>query len=110
MRGAGGNEPLLTRHVCVRARGCTRVVCAAGTHAVQVRLSSSGEKYILVVNDERHACSYLITMNADKNFVFGGTIHECVENVIKMMKVKAFKSQFTEEMTLNNPASASLAT
>ena len=98
-------------YVCVRACVCT-CVCARATvtHTVQVRLRSSGEMYVLVVNDKRHACSYSITMNADKNFVFGGTIHECVENVVRMMKGKAFKSQYTEEMTLNNPASASLAT
>ena len=76
----------------------------------QVRHSASGDKYVLVVNDKKHACSFSITMNADKNFVFGGTVHECVENVVRMMKGKAFKSQYTEEMTLNNPASASLAT
>ena len=44
-------------------------------------------------------------MNADKAFVFGGTVHECVENVVSMMKSKAFKSQHTEEMMLKEAAS-----
>ena len=87
---------------------CEDMVRNAKHGDFMVRLSTSGEKYVLVVNDQKHACSYSITMNSTKQFVFGGTIHECVENVVDMMKSKPFKSQHTEELTLVDPASHSI--
>jgi len=81
-----------------------RIVKEAGHGDFLVRLSSSGDKYVLVVNDTKIACSYSITMSPDKQFVFGGQVHASVAEVIEAMKVTAFKSQKTYEMMLANPA------
>lgn len=81
-----------------------KIVKDAGHGDFLVRLSSSGDKYVLVVNDTKIACSYSITMSPDKQFVFGGQVHASVAEVVEAMKVTAFKSQKTYEMMLANAA------
>jgi len=79
------------------------IVAGAPHGGFMVRLSSSRDKYVLVVNDKGTPCSYSITLDSG-SFVFGGIKHATLPAVIEAMKVTAFKSQNTYEMTLTEAA------
>eukprot|EP00040_Diaphanoeca_grandis_P012093 m.61717 g.61717 ORF g.61717 m.61717 type:complete len:310 (+) comp23020_c1_seq1:70-999(+) len=88
--------------------GMTRERCeaavAAGVHgAFVVRLSSSHDKYVLVVNDKGTVCSYSI-IRADGKVSFGGSMHDTIEELVEHIKIKPFQSKVSQSMRLTGPA------
>eukprot|EP00035_Acanthoeca_spectabilis_P002761 m.89419 g.89419 ORF g.89419 m.89419 type:complete len:503 (+) comp11740_c0_seq2:1823-3331(+) len=85
-------------------RGQMEAAVAAGGHgAFAVRMSSTGDKYVLVVNDKGDVCSYSIT-RAGKRWAFGGSAHSTIEDVVHHIKTMPFQSKNTPTLTLGSPA------
>eukprot|EP00037_Helgoeca_nana_P008479 m.75503 g.75503 ORF g.75503 m.75503 type:complete len:464 (+) comp18968_c0_seq2:354-1745(+) len=85
-------------------RADVETAVAAGEHgAFAVRMSSSGDKYVLVVNDIGAICSYSITQ-VNRRWTFGGSAHSTIQGVINHIKVKPFQSKNTPDLRLGNSA------
>jgi len=78
-------------------------VQAGGHSSFAVRMSSTGDKYVLVVNDSGAVCSYSITKSGRK-WVFGGSAHRTIDEVVAHIKVNPFQSKTTPALTLGSSA------
>lgn len=86
---------------------CEAAVKAGGHGAFLVRMSSSGDKYVLVLNDTASVCSYTIVKTVSPSgsrFAFGGSVHDSVEELITHIHTKPFQSKVTKTMTLATSA------
>lgn len=81
-----------------------RAVKAAGHGSFVVRLSSSKDKFVLVVNDCEDVMSYSITKSDSGRFLFGGAAHDSLPAMIEMLGSAPFLSRNTPELTLSKSA------
>ena len=79
-------------------------VKSAGHGGFLVRLSSTRDKYNLVVNDTGTVCTFSIKVADDNQFVFGTDTYKAMEEVVQAMRVRCFRSVLTPKLSLSNSA------
>eukprot|EP00039_Didymoeca_costata_P029518 m.25012 g.25012 ORF g.25012 m.25012 type:complete len:513 (-) comp7665_c0_seq1:245-1783(-) len=97
------NNPAITESwlgIKIGREECEKKVANANHGDFMVRLSSKGDKYVLVVNDKGHACSFSVSMNPQKQYVFGASTHDSVKTLVESMRTRTFKSEYTFAMNL----------
>jgi hypothetical protein len=87
------------------SRANTEAAVARGAHgSFAVRLSSTKDKYVLVVNDRGSAFTFSIAVALDGEFVFGGRRYPSVEAVCEGLRHTPFRSLTTHSMRLVDAA------
>lgn len=69
-----------------------------------IRQNTKGDKYVLVVNDNKAILNFIISQTAEGKFEFGGLPHDSLEMVIRYLKKAPLASKSGGQVFINRPA------
>jgi len=76
----------------------------SGEGAYLIRQNTKGDKYVLVVNSSQKVMNFIITVNSDGKFLFGGLPHDSLEMVIRHLRRTPLMGGAGKPMYVSQPA------